>query len=91
VELEARESPGFASVSEGRQGIENRLHWRLDVSFRAVERRVCRDRAPANRSVIRRLALSLLGVETGFWKGIGKECIECADSDAYREKVLFNC
>ena len=48
----------------GHWGIENNLHWQLDVSFREDECRVRRDHAPANLSVIRRFALGLLKRET---------------------------
>src|SRR5205814_7514738 len=47
--LSARE---FAGAVRGHWGIENRLHWQLDVSFREDECRVHRDHAPANLSVI---------------------------------------
>jgi hypothetical protein len=67
------------------------LCWQLDVSFREDERRVCRDNAPANLSVIRRFALGLLKRETGCRKGIEIKRIKCAGNDEYREKVLFTC
>ena len=75
----------------GHWGIENNLHWQLDVSFREDECRVCRDHAPANLSVIRRFALGLLKRETSCRKGIQIKRMKCAGSDEYREKVLFNC
>lgn len=81
----------FAGAVRGHWGIENQLHWQLDVSFREDECRVCRDHAPANLSVIRRFALGLLKRETGCKKGIAIKRLKCAASDAYREKVLFNC
>ena len=50
----------FADAVRGHWGIENNLHWQLDVSFREDECRVRSDHAPANLSVIRRFALGLL-------------------------------
>ena len=41
-------------------GIENRVHWVLDVAFREDESRVRRDHGAANLSVVRRLGLNLL-------------------------------
>ena len=38
----------FATAVRGHWGIENNLHWQLDVSFREDECRVCRDHGPAN-------------------------------------------
>jgi predicted transposase YbfD/YdcC len=79
----------FAEAVRGHWGIENNLHWQLDVSFREDECRVCRDHAPANLSVIRRFALGLLKRETSCRKGMEIKRIKCAGNDEYRDKVLF--
>ena len=84
-------APEFAGAVRGHWGIENNLHWQLDVSFREDECRVCRDHAPANLSVIRRFALGLLKRETSCKKGIEIKRMKCAGSNEYREKVLFKC
>jgi predicted transposase YbfD/YdcC len=81
----------FAGAVRNHWGIENNLHWQLDVSFREDECRVCRDHAPANLSVIRRFALGLLKRETGCKKGIEIKRMKCAGNDEYREKILFTC
>jgi predicted transposase YbfD/YdcC len=83
-------SKEFAEAVRGHWGIENNLHWQLDVSFREDECRVRTDHAPANLSVIRRFALGLLKRETGCRRGIETKRLKCAASDEYREKVLFN-
>jgi predicted transposase YbfD/YdcC len=80
----------FAAAVRGHWGIENNLHWQLDVSFREDECRVRTDHAPANLSVIRRFALGLLKRETSCRRGIETKRLKCAASDEYREKVLFN-
>jgi predicted transposase YbfD/YdcC len=80
----------FAGAVRGHWGIENNLHWQLDVSFREDECRVHRDHAPANLSVIRRFALGLLKRETSCKRGIETKRLKCAASDEYREKALFN-
>lgn len=84
-------APEFAGAVRGHWGIENNLHWQLDVSFREDECRVCRDHAPANLSVIRRFALGLLKRETSCKKGIEIKRMKCAGNNEYREKVLFKC
>ena len=81
----------FADAVRGHWGIENNLHWQLDVSFREDECRVSRDHAPANLSVIRRFALGLLKRDESCRKGIGIKRLKCAANDEYREKVLFTC
>ena len=81
----------FAGAVRGHWGIENNLHWQLDVSFREDHCRACRDHSPANLSVARRFALGLLKREAGCKKGIEIKRMKCAGSDDYREKVLFKC
>lgn len=80
----------FAQAVRGHWGIENNLHWQLDVSFREDECRVRNDHAPANLSVMRRFALGLLKRETSCRRGIEIKRMKCAANDEYREKVLFN-
>jgi predicted transposase YbfD/YdcC len=80
----------FAEAVRGHWGIENNLHWQLDVSFREDECRVRRDHAPANLSVIRRFVLGLLKRETSCRRGIETKRLKCAANDEYREKALFN-
>jgi predicted transposase YbfD/YdcC len=80
----------FADAVRGHWGIENNLHWQLDVSFREDECRVRIDHAPANLSVIRRFALGLLKREASCRRGIETKRLTCAASDQYREKALFN-
>ena len=87
----ADQAQEFAGAVRGHWGIENNLHWQLDVSFREDECRACRDHAPANLSVARRFALGLLKRETECKKGIEIKRIKCAASDQYRDKVLFKC
>jgi predicted transposase YbfD/YdcC len=81
----------FAGAVRGHWGIENNLHWQLDVSFREDGCRACRDHSPANLSVARRFALGLLKRETECKKGMEIKRLKCAGSDEYREKVLFKC
>jgi predicted transposase YbfD/YdcC len=54
----------FAKAARGHWGIENRLHWSLDVTFAEDQSRVRKDHGPANLGMIRRLALSLLQQDT---------------------------
>jgi predicted transposase YbfD/YdcC len=81
----------FATAVRGHWGIENNLHWQLDVSFREDECRACRDHGPANLSVIRRFVLGLLKRDTSCKKGIEIKRNKCAANDEYREKILFTC
>ena len=47
-------------VTRSHWGIENRLHWILDVHFSEDDNRARKDHAPENLSLIRKLALNIL-------------------------------
>jgi predicted transposase YbfD/YdcC len=47
-------------VTRSHWGIENRLHWILDVHFAEDRNRARKDNAPENLAIVRRLALNIL-------------------------------
>lgn len=69
-------------------GVENGLHWRLDVIFRQDKSRY-RDRIGAsNQAVLNKMALNILLRETSLKKGAAtKQCAAACNPD-YREKLL---
>ena len=54
----------FARAARGHWGIENRLHWGLDVTFAEDRSRIRTDHGPENLGLLRRLALSILQRDT---------------------------
>jgi len=50
----------FAEAVRGHWGIENSLHWVMDVTFREDESRIHKDHGGENVSRLRRLAITLL-------------------------------
>lgn len=50
----------LATAARSHWGIENRLHWVLDVTFREDDGRVRKGHAPQNLSALRKFALSIL-------------------------------
>lgn len=54
----------FAYASRGHWGIENKLHWSLDVVFHEDDSRIRRGHAPENMTVMRKIALNLLAKES---------------------------
>ena len=54
----------FASATRGHWGIENSLHWVLDVTFDEDRSRIRKDHGPKNFSLLRRIALSLIKQDT---------------------------
>ena len=69
-------------------GIENSLHWVLDVAMREDESRVRQDYAAENLSRLRRMALNLLKHEKTLKRGIQGKRLKAALSPDYLLKVL---
>lgn len=59
-------APRLASVIRGHWGIENRLHWSLDVTFGEDQSRIRQGHAAENAGLLRRLALSIVKQDTWF-------------------------
>lgn len=79
----------FACASRGHWGIENCLHWSLDVVFHEDDSRIRTGHAPENMTVMRKIALNLLSKENST-KGSkkGKRLKAGWDND-YLIKVLM--
>ena len=58
----------FARAARSHWGIENSLHWVLDVTFREDDCRVRKDHAPHNFAALRKFALALLRQDTQYPK-----------------------
>ena len=69
-------------------GIENGLHWVLDVSFRDDDSRLRKDHGPENFALLRRLAASLLKNETTAKSGVGSKRKEAGWDNDYLLQVL---
>lgn len=69
-------------------GIENQLHWVLDVSFREDHHRARQGESAANLAIVRHLVLNLLRQEKSFKGGIHAKRLKCAWDVNYRLRVL---
>jgi len=56
----------LASLIRGHWGIENQLHWSLDVTFNEDQSRIRQGHAAENAALLRRLALSILKQDTWY-------------------------
>lgn len=54
----------FPSSIRSHWGVENQLHWCLDVIFSEDDSRIRKDHAPQNMTILKRLALNLLRHDT---------------------------
>ncbi|WP_149115538.1 ISAs1 family transposase [Limnoglobus roseus] len=71
----------------GHWGIENGLHWVLDVVFREDRSRIREESAGANLAMVRRVAVSLLRRAPGKGSGLTKR-LKAGWDDDYMLQVL---
>jgi len=79
----------FAQAARGHWGVENNLHWQLDVTFGEDQSRLRKNHADANFSILRRTALSLLKNEQTAKVGIKNKRLMAGWNEDYLAKVLF--
>ncbi len=80
----------FANAVRGHWGVENSLHWVLDVTFREDKIRY-RDRIGArNLAVIRKLSMSALSKDKSLKCGKAAKRLVAASNPEYREGILKN-
>lgn len=69
-------------------GIENSVHWTLDVTFHEDESRIRSLHSPQNFALLRRIALNVLERETSFHRSIRQKSRRAAMNDQYMVSVL---
>lgn len=82
------EVAAFARAVRGHWGVENKLHWVLDVGFREDQSRARAGYAAQNLATLRRLALNLLKREKGKKRGIRGKMLNAGWDHAYLLKLL---
>jgi len=78
----------FADLIRGHWGVENGLHWGLDVSFQEDQSRIGKDHGAETMSVLRRIALNLLKQQRTCRLGIKNKRLKAARSRDYLLRVL---
>jgi predicted transposase YbfD/YdcC len=78
----------FAEAVRGHWGIENSLHWQLDVTFGEDQCRIRKGYADVNFSLLRRAALGLLKNNATEKVGVKNTRLCAAWNDDYRLQVL---
>jgi predicted transposase YbfD/YdcC len=78
----------FGHAIRSHWGIENSLHWVLDVSFREDESRIRKENAPENFAVLRHIALNMIKKETSLKKSIKSKRLRAGWNNDYLLKIL---
>ena len=79
----------FAHAARAHWGVENSLHWVLDVTFKEDDSRIRTGYAPENFNIVRQLAINLLKKEPSKMS-IKKKRFKAALNDIVRKNALFS-
>ncbi len=78
----------FAQSVRSHWGIENQLHWILDVAFNEDASRIRKDHAPANFALIRHIAVNLLRQDTSVKVGLKAKRLKAGWDNDYLSRIL---
>jgi predicted transposase YbfD/YdcC len=81
-------APAMARTVRGHWGIENKLHWQLDVSFREDERRIRKGYGAENYSRLCRLALNLIKQDKSVKIGVHGKRLKAGWDEHYLLRLL---
>jgi predicted transposase YbfD/YdcC len=79
----------FARCARAHWGIENSLHWVLDIAFREDESRVRINNAAANLSILRKIALNAVKQDKATKLGVKNKRLKAGWDDDYLAKLLL--
>jgi predicted transposase YbfD/YdcC len=78
----------FAEAARGHWGIENSLHWTLDVTFDEDQSRISKDDGAENFGTLRRIALSLLKRHRGDKRSVRQRRLRAGWNREYLLQIL---
>jgi predicted transposase YbfD/YdcC len=78
----------MGAVVRGHWGVENGLHWSLDVAYGEDQARMREGNSAENFSILRRITLNLLKPDKTVKAGIKNKRLKAGWDDAYRAKLL---
>jgi predicted transposase YbfD/YdcC len=86
--LNGQDAPGMLGYVRGHWGIENKLHWSLDVTFREDALRNRKGHSAENLSRVRRMTLNLLKKDTTCKAGIKGKRLKASLRQDYLLQIL---
>ncbi|MCF2150813.1 ISAs1 family transposase [Desmonostoc muscorum LEGE 12446] len=78
----------FGNSIRSHWGVENSLHWVLDVALKEDDCRIRKDNAPENFAILRHIAVNLLGQEKRVKRGIKNKQFLAGLDNNYLARVL---
>lgn len=78
----------FSNAARSHWGIENSLHWILDIAFREDESHIRDKKSTKNFAIVRKMTLNLLKQEQSVKKGIKTKRLRAGWDNEYFRKVL---
>lgn len=79
---------GYGLGIRSHWGIENKVHWQLDVSYGEDKSKVRKDNGPENLSVLKRCTMNLLKADTATKAGIKNKRAKAGWSKEYMVELL---
>ena len=79
----------FATAVRGHWGIENSLHYVLDVAFGEDSSRIRSNKGPENMAYIRKIALTIARLDREAKSSVAGRIKQMAWSEEYLEQLLF--
>lgn len=87
---EVKSARYYSMVARGHWGIENQLHWTLDVVFKEDSNRTRTGYGPQNLSTLRKLALSIIKGANDK-RSMVQRRKKCMRNTDYLKSILLNC
>ena len=78
----------MANAVRGHWGIENSLHWTLDMTFHEDDSCIRKDNAPENMAVVRHMALNLLQKEKSKKRSIRKKRLRAGFDNDFLQSII---
>ena len=84
-------APEFLTIQRSHWGIENSLHWTLDMTFREDSAHVRLGNAAVVLNIFRKLVMQMLKSDTSIKDSVSSKLLRCSWDFDYALRVVANC